>query len=232
MHSQPSTTEIESRLQAFLASRLGKWPPESTLEMRSCDLRDDPRWDGKAVAFLGIESPYDTVLTYSPTIFPDADALDPIAVEDELGNSETHMTIPVIFGHEGMHFGRAVFRYLGEFVDLPEVGTWVDPTDARLPDWLKPFNGGVLVHWADDGGYAGGVGLKLHNEFGIEISVGVNPAFRGRGLAQALVAQSAREIWNRGAIPLYLHGTHNAASARVADKAGFPDRGWHIIEMG
>jgi hypothetical protein len=30
---------------------------------------------------------------------------------------------------------------------------------------------------------------------------------------------------------MYLHGDHNAASARVADASGFPDRGWHIIEL-
>ena len=230
--NQPSQAEIESRLTAFLTSRLDTWPPGQPLELRGCHLRDEPRWDGKVVPFLGIESPHGTVITYSPTIFPNGSTLDPVTVEDELGTSDSHITIPALFGHPEMHFGRGVFRYLHGFVDLPEIGEWVDPLDSRLPEWLHPFNGGVLAHWADDGTYAAGVGLKQHNDYGIEISVGTNPAHRGKGLAQALVAQSARAIWDRGAIPLYLHGTHNAASARVAEKAGFPERGWHIIEMG
>lgn len=230
--TQPSAAEIQARLDAFLSSRLGTWPPTASLELRSCDLRDQPRWDGKIVPFLGVESPAGTVLTFSPTVFPDGERLDPRQIEDELGTSDSYMTLPALFGHPDMHFGRGVFRYLAEFADLPVVGEWCEPHDPRLPDWLRPFNGGVLVHWAADGSYAAGVGLKQHTELGAEISVGTDPAHRGKGLAQALVAQSARFVWERGGFPMYLHGTHNAASARVAEKAGFPDRGWHIIEMG
>ena len=229
---QPSREEIDSRLATFLTSRLDTWPPSASLELRACHLRDLPRWDGKLVPFLGMESPHGTVITYSPTVFPIGPELDPVTVEDELGTSDSHVTIPALFGHPEMHFGRGVFRYLQEFVDLPDIGEWVSPADPRLPAWLHPFNRGVLAHWADGRSYAAGVGLKQHNDLGMEISVGTDPAHRGKGLAQALVAQSARAIWERGAIPMYLHGTHNAASARVADKAGFPDRGWHIIEMG
>lgn len=230
--SNPSQQEIESRLNTFLSSRLGTWPPARSLELRHCDLRDVPRWNGDLQPFLGIESPIATVLTFSEKVFPCGTSLDPREVGDELGDSHAHITIPAMFQHPEMHFGRAVFRYLGEFVDLPESGEWIETSDPRLPEWLRPFNGGVLVHWADDGSYAAGVGLKKHNDLGYEIAVGTDPAHRGKGLAQSLVAQSARHIWERGAIPIYLHGATNAASARVAEKAGFPDRGWHIIEMG
>ena len=51
-------------------------------------------------------------------------------------------------------------------------------------------------------------------------------AARGRGLARRLVAQAARRVLEEGAVPTYLHETANVASARVADAAGFPDRGW------
>ena len=34
-----------------------------------------------------------------------------------------------------------------------------------------------------------------------------------------------------GAVPTYLHAFDNEASARVADAAGFPDRGWHVFEL-
>lgn len=229
--SNPSQEDIESRLNAFLTSRLGTWPPTKSLELRHCDLRDQPRWNGGVQSFLGIESPVGTVLTFSGKVFPCGIALDPREVEDELGGSDAHITIPALFQHPEMHFGRAVFRYLGEFVDLPEIGEWVETSDPRLPAWLRPFNGGVLAHWAEDGSYAAGVGLKKHNDIGYEISVGTDPAHRGQGLAQKLVAQAARYIWELGAIPIYLHGATNAASARVAEKSGFPDRGWHIIEM-
>lgn len=229
--STPPPHEIEDRLNRFLTSRLGTWPPAASLELRHCELRNQPRWDGSVQPFFGVESPQGTVLSFSRDEFPGGESLDPVLVEDELGGPDAHITIPEMFGRPEMHFGRAVYRYLGEFVDLPEIGDWAEPHDPRLPDWLMPFNGGVLVHWADDGSYAAGVGLKQHNELGYEIAVGTAPHHRGKGLAQALVAQSARHVWEIGAIPIYLHGTHNAASARVAERAGFPDRGWHLIEL-
>lgn len=48
----------------------------------------------------------------------------------------------------------------------------------------------------------------------------------GGGLARRLVAQAARRVLAEGAVPTYLHSRQNTASARVAEAAGFPDRGW------
>jgi len=45
------------------------------------------------------------------------------------------------------------------------------------------------------------------------------------------VAQAARRVLADGAVPTYLHAFDNEASARVADAAGFPDRGWHVFEL-
>ncbi|MFD0788502.1 GNAT family N-acetyltransferase, partial [Micromonospora azadirachtae] len=56
--------------------------------------------------------------------------------------------------------------------------------------------------------------------------VGTAPEAQGRGLARRLVAQAARRVLDEGAVPTYLHEWSNHASARVADAAGFPDRGW------
>jgi len=223
--------EIEDRLTRFLESRLGTWPPRETLTLNPCPLRDEPAWDGSIRPWVGIESPQGTVISYSEKVFPEAANLDPVTVEDELMQSDAYMTIPRLFGRPDMHFGRAVFRYIDQPADFPDAGEWVPRDDPRLPDWLRPFNGDVLVVWDEDGKYAAGVGLKRHNDLGAEIAVGTEPQHRGKGLARMLVAQAARDILAEGGIPMYLHGDHNAASGRVADAAGFPDRGWHIIEV-
>ena len=52
--------------------------------------------------------------------------------------------------------------------------------------------------------------------------------FDGRG---RLVAQAARRVLDEGAVPTYQHDPANIASARVADAAGFPDRGWRSAGM-
>jgi predicted GNAT family acetyltransferase len=103
--------------------------------------------------------------------------------------------------------------------------------DPRVPEWLRPFNGDVLIAWTDDGSYASGVGRKQHDRHGHELSVGTDERQRGRGLARRLVAQAARGVLADGAVPTYLHAFDNEASARVADAAGFPDRGWHVFEL-
>ena len=54
-------------------------------------------------------------------------------------------------------------------------------------------------------------------------------AAQGRGLARGLVAQAARRVIERGAVPTYLHADANVRSAKVAVAAGFPDVGWRIL---
>jgi predicted GNAT family acetyltransferase len=68
--------------------------------------------------------------------------------------------------------------------------------------------------------------VKRHDAYGHELAVGTVPGARGRGLARRLVAQAARRVLDEGAVPTYLHERDNLASARVAEAAGFPDRGW------
>ncbi|HWH33216.1 MAG TPA: GNAT family N-acetyltransferase, partial [Egibacteraceae bacterium] len=113
--------------------------------------------------------------------------------------------------------------------ELPPLGEWVAATDERLPEWLRPFGGDALVAWDDDGRYAAGVGIKRHDEHGWEIAVGTEEHARGRGLARRLVATAASAIVARGKVPLYFHAMDNEPSARVADAAGFPDRGWRLL---
>lgn len=119
----------------------------------------------------------------------------------------------------------SVFRWCTDPAPLPEVGEWVPPTLPGLPPWLRLFDREVLVVRGADGAYRAGVGIKRHDAYGHELAVGTVPTARGRGLARRLVAQAARRVLDEGAIPTYLHDPGNAASGRVAEAAGFPDRG-------
>jgi predicted GNAT family acetyltransferase len=104
----------------------------------------------------------------------------------------------------------------------------VPATDPRVPEWLLPFGGDVLITFID-GVYAAGVGIKRHNAAGLELSVGTEEQHRGKGLASRLVAQAARWVLAQGAVPIYLHDPANTASDRTAWAAGFPDEGWKIL---
>jgi GNAT superfamily N-acetyltransferase len=136
---------------------------------------------------------------------------------------------------EGQVF-RGVFRYTtapAGPADLPDAGVWTPIDDPVVPPWLKPFGGDVLLATdPETGEYLAGVGIKRHDRFGREISVGTEPAARGAGLARRLVAQAARKIIADGGVPTYLHAPDNHASAKVAAAAGFPDRGWSVYGLG
>jgi predicted GNAT family acetyltransferase len=80
----------------------------------------------------------------------------------------------------------------------------------------------------DDGRPVAGVGIKVHDRLGRELSVVTDEAARGRGLARRLVATAARRILADGCVPTYLHAPDNAASARVAEQVGFADHGWTV----
>jgi len=112
---------------------------------------------------------------------------------------------------------------------LPEAGRWVPVDDERVPGWLRPFGGDALVALDDDDRYLAGVGLKRHDRHGHEIAVGTDERARGRGLARRLVAQATRSLHADGIVATYLHDPANTASARVADAAGLPDRGWWAL---
>jgi GNAT superfamily N-acetyltransferase len=135
--------------------------------------------------------------------------------------------IPGLLGRPGVA-GLGVFRWSTDPAPLPDVGRWLAADDPRVPAWLRPFGGEVLVV-LDGDAYVAGVGLKRHDPCGSEIAVGTEEAARGRGLARRLVAQAARRVLAEGAVPTYLHAPDNVASARAAAAAGFPDRGWQVV---
>jgi GNAT superfamily N-acetyltransferase len=138
--------------------------------------------------------------------------------------------LPDALGAPGAVVGRGVFRYAVAAADIAPVGEWVPADDPRVPPWLRPFGGQVLLV-LEDGHYVAGLGIKRHDELGREVAVATEEAQRGRGLARGLVARASTCILRAGGVPIYLHGRGNAASARVADACGFPDRRWFILGL-
>ncbi len=139
--------------------------------------------------------------------------------------------LPAIVGEPQRPVVEMVFRFTTRPAPLPDAGVWLAGDDPALPDWLRPFGGEVLAALDATGGYVAGVGIKRHDVFGHELAVGTDPAARGAGLARRLVAQAARSVLAAGAVPTYAHDVDNLSSARVADAAGLPDRGWRILRL-
>jgi GNAT superfamily N-acetyltransferase len=221
------------RLTAHLRSWLGAWPPPSEgITVVGSVERTVAGWDGHVHDFLGVATTSAAVLSVPPTA---VERLTELAASlsdrslsealDALGASDA---LPEALGRTG-RLGRGYFRWAHELPDGPGIGEWVPTDDARVPEWLKPFNGDVLIAWDDHGRYGAGVGRKQHDGFGHEISVGTEEALRGRGIARQLVATAARRIAADGAIATYLHAPDNHASAKVAEASGFPDEGWKVI---
>lgn len=226
-HSLP----VSERLAMYLRASLGTWPPRQELDVIVWPERDRPGWDGYSWPGLGIESPDGAVLSFSPQVVADSEAIDNHVFSTALNAPDPAMAMSTALGQPHLTFSRSTFRWSERPATLPEVGEWVSRDDPRIPAWLQAFNGDVLVAWDYEGRATGGVGRKIHNQYGHELAVAIESAQRGRGLARTLVAQAARRTLSEGAIPLYFHTPENIASARVADAAGFPNRGWHVIGL-
>ena len=218
------------RLTLHLEEWLGAWPPHSTgVTVVGSPKRSLPGWDGKIHDVVGVETPHGAVLSVPEHAVDKVGSLvrgENVQEDIDLLKYE----LPHAIGREG-HFSRGVFRWTQSPTHAPDVGEWIPTDDPRVPEWLHPFNDEVLIAWDDEGNYGAGVGLKKHDRFGHEISVGTEPALRGRGIARLLVATATRQILAGSAIATYLHDETNYASAKVADAAGFPDLGWKILGL-
>lgn len=214
---------VDDRLTAHLRSWLGDWPPTSRgLAVVGSTVRTEPGWDGVVRPVAGVLTPEGGVLSVRPDAVDAVRALGPDGLEAGVGAA---------VGHPGWIFARGVFRWSTAPTPGDDPGVWVPTDDPRLPEWLRPFNGDVLVGFADDGSVAAGVGRKIHDDYGHELAVVTEPGHQGKGWARQLVTQAARRILADGAVPTYLHAPSNTASARTAVAAGFPDLGWQILGL-
>jgi GNAT superfamily N-acetyltransferase len=220
--------DVPERLRDHLRSWLGEWPNHlNGLHVVGWPGRLEPGWDANLHPVAGLLAPGGGgVLSVPPE---HADAVADIVAESSDVDSALRR-VPGAVGMARTRVYRATYRWSTSPAPLDDAGEW-EPADApRLPDWLRPFGGKVLV--ARDPGtgeYLAGVGVKRHDAFGHELAVGTEPAARGKGIARRLVAQAARRVLADGAVPLYQHDPANFASAKVADAAGFPDLGWRSV---
>lgn len=220
-----SSAAVADPFAEHLGRWIGAWPPAGGLTVVGHPRRNDPGWDGRVVPFRGVRDGARTLVAVPPghdgevrdLLVEHGDAAGPLVAER--------------LGLPPLRIGQAVFRWTHRPAPLPALGTWVGADDPRLPEWLRPFNGGVLATFDDRGLFLGAVGRKIHDDHGHEIAVGTTPAARGRGIARRLVVTAARRILAEGAVPTYLHDPANTASARVAVAAGFPDRGWRLLGL-
>ncbi|MGI9017505.1 MAG: GNAT family N-acetyltransferase [Euzebya sp.] len=211
-------------LTQHLRNWVGQWPPSPGITVIGHPARDKPGWDGERRPLQGVSDGVGTVIAVPPSA---ADEVGRVLGTD-LTDPGLGARLAPVLGMSGAMFGTGVFRWTHLPAPLAPVGTWATADDGRLPPWLAPFNGRRLVTWDHVGRYIAGLGIKVHDDFGQEIAVVTTPAARGKGLARRLVVTAARRVLAEGGVPTYLHDEANHASARVADAAGFPDRGWRI----
>ncbi len=211
-------------LVAHLDSWLGRWPPAGPLDVVGSAGRERPGWDGTVYPAVAVAGDGGIVLSVPPARVAAVSALahrrPPREVLDRLG--------PAI-GRRALRSVPRVFRWCTEPAALPDAGAWLPVADPQVPAWLRPFGGEVLVALDGGGDFLGGVGIKWHDRWSGELAVVTARRARGRGLGRRLVAQAARRVLDEGAVPTYLHGSDNVASARVAASVGFADRGWTAV---
>jgi GNAT superfamily N-acetyltransferase len=216
------------RLQRHLGQWLGGWPPSVGLSVTTAPSRTAPGWDGAVHPIVGVACPEQgAVLSVPPEV---VEAVAAVASDlDELREASADGRLGEALGQPGARLFEGVFRWSEAPTPLEDAGEWVPVDDRRVPPWLLPFGGEVLMAFDEAGDYVAGVGIKVHDEYGQELAVVTEEGAREKGLARRLVAQAARKVLERGAVPTYLHADSNVASAKVAVAAGFPDRGWRIL---
>lgn len=222
---------MDDLLTQHLRCWLGAWPSTAAgVTVVGHEGREREGWDGRIHDVIGVASPTGAVLSVSRAI---ADRLRELvgSTDIEADFAALNISMPELVGRTGK-VAAGVFRWSMTPTVSTDSGEWVATSDARVPPWLTPFNGDVLIAWDDAGQYGAGVGRKMHDSFGHELSVVTEEALRGRGIGRSLVETAARRVLAEGKVPTYLHRPENHASARLAEAAGFPDLGWRVLFFG
>jgi GNAT superfamily N-acetyltransferase len=219
---------VPTCLVEHLTGWVGAWPPTTPPTVVGNARNSAPGWDGSVHPVTGVVDPQGRAVVGLPAEQSQA-VIAALGAEADLATIRREL--PRLLGRPDHIVYLGVMRWSIKPADLPDAGEWVDAADPVVPPWLRPFGHQVLIARDDDGHYVGGVGIKRHDDHGHELSVGTEPAARGRGLARRLVAQAARKVLADGKVPTYLHDPANVASGRVADAAGFPDLGWQVVGM-
>ena len=220
---------LPESLVAHLTSWTGGWPPAIPATVTGNPRNAAPGWDGRIHPVTGVVDPEGRALIGVPPAYEAAAKEAALRAGSDL--AALLAALPAALDKPGHLVFAGTFRWTTVPAALADAGDWVDADDPAVPEWLRPFGGQVLIARDDDGSYLAGVGIKRHDANGHELSVGTEPAARGRGLARRLVAQAARSLLDRGIAVTYLHDPANLASAHVADAAGFPDLGWQVLGM-
>ncbi len=224
----PTGHEVPDQLAEHLARWAGAWPPRRPLDVVANPRAAQPRWDGGRSPATGVMTERGwAVLGVDPDRADGVAELAAAVCPGPDGVRQLLDALPSLLGRPGAGV-RGAFRWTTSPAPLPDAGIWLPVDDPRVPAWLHPFGGEVLVALEHDA-YVAGVGVKKHDAFGHELAVVTDERARGTGLARRLVAQAARRVLQEGAVPTYLHAPDNVASARVAQACGFVDRGWSVL---
>jgi GNAT superfamily N-acetyltransferase len=221
----------------MLTAWLGVWPAAGMFRVVPSARRIVPGWNGRPQPLVGVAAGGDlahaVVLSVPPQRFPAVGQLvNELAARQALADrTELGARLPDALGLPHRRYSEAVLRWTTTPAALPYVGLWCPADHPALPAWLRSFGPTVLATFDRRGRFVAGAGIKRHNDLAHEIAVGTAEHARGRGLARSLVAQAAQRVLADGAIPLYSHEDTNTASARVADAAGFADRGWRWLGL-
>jgi GNAT superfamily N-acetyltransferase len=227
---------VADALERHLRQWLGAWPPVGEVDVVACEQRVRPGWDGRVHPLVAVVASLGAVVSVPlGTVEAVQGVLAAVPERSPAAADRPHERWPdslaAAVGHPGRGVATMTFRFTCAPAPLRDAGEWMAPDAPGLPAWLRPFADPVLVARDACGVYVSGVGIKRHDRHGHEIAVGTAPAARARGLARRLVAQAGRAVLAAGAVPTYAHDPGNRASARVAEAAGFPDRGWRIVRL-